>query len=152
MVTSKDLLNNEPFEDTIAIFPDLDRHEVSLKHPLTFIPYRSLLPKGVENLLVACRAFSSDQEANNFFNLIPHCIAFGEAAGTAAVLSIKQGVTPRKVNFASLRQQLITQNVPLPGAYPAKYTREKTGPVPVYEAPIFGGPRPSPSDSSPVRK
>ncbi len=31
-------------------------------------------------MLVACRAFSSDQEANNFFNLIPHCVAIGEAA------------------------------------------------------------------------
>src|SRR5512137_2284532 len=42
---------------------------------VTIIPYRALLPKGVENMLVACRAFSSDQEVNNFFNLIPHCVA-----------------------------------------------------------------------------
>lgn len=143
MVTSKDLLSNEPFEDTIAIFPDLDRGETSLKHPNTFIPYRSLLPKGVENMLVGCRAFSSDQEANNFFNLIPHCVAFGEAAGTAAALSIKEGVTPRKVNFAALRKQLIAQNVPLPGAYPAKYVRKPAEKVAVYEAPNFGGPRPA---------
>ena len=152
MVTSKDLLNNEPFEDTIAIFPDLDRGEVSLKHPLTYIPYRSLLPNGVENMLVACRAFSSDQEANNFFNLIPHCVAFGEAAGTAAALSIKQSVTPRKVDFASLRKQLIAQNVPLPDAYPAKYAGKNIGPVPVYEAPVFGGSRPSPGGSPPLVK
>ena len=143
MVTSKDLLSNEPFKDTIAIFPDLDRGETSLKHPNTFIPYRSLLPKGVENMLVGCRAFSSDQEANNFFNLIPHCVAFGEAAGTAAALSIKQGVTPRKVNFAALRKQLIAQNVPLPGTYPAKYVRKQPEKVSVYEAPNFGGPRPA---------
>jgi hypothetical protein len=139
MVTSKDLLNNEPFEDTIAIFPDVDRGETSLKHLNTFIPYRSLLPAGVENMLVACRAFSSDQEANNFFNLIPHCVAIGEAAGTAAALSIKQGVTPRRVDFASLRKRLSDQNVPLPGAYPAKYVR-KNGPVAIYEVPAFGPP------------
>jgi hypothetical protein len=138
MLTSKDLVNNEPFEDTIAIFPDLDRGETSLKHPNTFIPYRTLLPKGVENMLVACRAFSSDQEANNFFNLIPHCVAFGEAAGTAAALSVKQGVSPRKVDFTSLRNQLIAQNVPLPGAYPAKYVRKTAGPAQVYEAAPFG--------------
>jgi hypothetical protein len=143
MLTSKDLVNNEPFEDTIAIFPDLDRGETSLKHPNTFIPYRTLLPAGVENMMVGCRAFSSDQEANNFFNLIPHCVAFGEACGTAAALSIKQGVTPRKVDFAALRKQLIAQNVPLPGAYPAKYVKKSTGPVPVFEAPAFGGPRPA---------
>ena len=123
MVTSKDLLSNEPFEDTIAIFPDLDRGDASLAHPNTFIPYRSLLPKGVENMLVGCRAFSSDQEVNNFFNLIPHCVAFGEAAGTAAALSLRQGVSVRNVDFHSLRKQLIAQNVPLPDAYPAKYKK-----------------------------
>jgi hypothetical protein len=137
-VTSKDLLSNEPVVDTIAIFPDLDRGEASLAHPNTFIPYRSLLPKGVENMLVACRAFSSDQEVNNFFNLIPHCVAFGEAAGTAAALSIKQGVSVRNVDFPSLRSQLITQNVPLPDVYPAKYAKKAKGPVAVYEAPAFG--------------
>jgi hypothetical protein len=146
MVTSKDLLSNEPFEDTIAIFPDLDRGETSLKHPNTFIPYRSLLPKGVENMLVACRAFSSDQEANNFFNLIPHCVAFGEAAGTGAALSIKQGVTPRKVDFASLRKQLIAQNVPLPSAYPSKYARKETGPVVVYETRRMFAPEKAPAE------
>jgi hypothetical protein len=139
MVTSKDLLSNDPFDDTIAIFPDLDRGEASLAHPLTYIPYRSLLPKGVENMLVACRAFSSDQEVNNFFNLIPHCVAFGEAAGTAAALSLDQGTNVRSIDFQSLRKRLIAQNVPLPGVYPSKYAREKKGPVHVYEAPVFGG-------------
>jgi hypothetical protein len=137
-VTSKDLLSNEPFEDTIAIFPDLDRGKASLAHPNTFIPYRSLLPKGVENMLVGCRAFSSDQEVNNFFNLIPHCVAFGEAAGTAAALSIRQGVSVRNVDFASLRKRLIAQNVPLPDVYPAKYKRDIKEKVPVYEPPMFG--------------
>jgi len=139
MVTSEDLRSNEPFEDTIAIFPDLDRGEASLAHPHTFIPYRSLLPKGVENMLVACRAFSSDQEVNNFFNLIPHCVALGEAAGTAAALSLGQGVSVRNVDFSSLRKQLAVQNVPLPGAHPARYTRKAKGPIAVYEAPAFGG-------------
>lgn len=141
-VTSQDLLSNEPFEDTIAIFPDLDRGPASLAHPNTFIPFRSLLPRGVENMLVACRAFASDQEVNNFFNLIPHCVAFGEAAGTAAALSIDQGVSVRKVDFASLRKRLIAQNVPLPGAYPAKYKKDAGATAMIYEAPMFGERRP----------
>ena len=138
MVTSKDLLSSEPFEDTIAIFPDLDRGEASLAHPNTFIPYRALLPKGVENMLVGCRAFSSDQEVNNFFNLIPHCVAFGEAAGAAAALSIGQGVSVRNVDFPSLRRRLIAQNVPLPGVYPDKYNKGTQESVAVYAPPIFG--------------
>ncbi len=136
-VTSRDLLSDEPFEDTIAVFPDLDRGEASLAHPNAFIPYRSMLPKGVENMLVACRAFSSDQEVNNFFNLIPHCIAFGEAAGTAAALSIGQGVSVRDIDFPSLRRQLIAQNVPLPDVYPAKYKKGPKDPAVVYENPLF---------------
>jgi len=138
MVTSRDLQSNEPFEDTIAIFPDLDRGEASLAHPNTFIPYRALLPKGVENMLVGCRAFSSDQEVNNFFNLIPHCVAFGEAAGTAAALSLSQGVSVRNVNYPSLRKRLIAQNVPLPGIYPAKYKKGTQESIAVYAPPVFG--------------
>lgn len=137
-VTSEDLLSSDPFEDTIAVFPDLDRGEASLSHPNTFIPYRALLPEGVENMLVACRAFSSDQVVNNFFNLIPHCVALGEAAGTAAALCVSGGTSVRNVDFASLRKRLIAQNVPLPGAYPDRYKRSAKEPVKVYEAPLFG--------------
>jgi hypothetical protein len=89
-------------------------------------------------MLVACRAFSSDQEVNNFFNLIPHCVALGEAAGTAAALSISQCVSVRNVDFASLRKRLIAQNVPLPGCYPAKYKKGTQEPVAFYTAPVFG--------------
>jgi hypothetical protein len=112
-----------------------------------------LLPKGVENMLVACRAFSSDQTINNFFNLIPHCIAFGEAAGTAAALSLKQGVNLRNINFESLRKQLTDQNVPLPGN-PWKNPKKGQGAAMVYQARAFGGPDgpggPRPATAVPV--
>ena len=136
MVTERDLNNDEPFEDTIAVFPDLDRGEASIKHPLTYIPYRSILPKGVDNLLVACRAFSSDQIANNFFNLIPHCIAIGEAAGTAAALALDQNVAPRDVDFTSLRAQLLAQNVILPGHLGKNTIKNREAYT--YRAPRFG--------------
>ncbi|MEJ2246194.1 MAG: FAD-dependent oxidoreductase [Acidobacteriota bacterium] len=87
VLTEKDLNTNKPFEDTIAIFPDVDRGDDSIKYPVTYMPYRCMIPRKVNNLLVACRAFSSDQIANNFFNYIPHCIALGEAAGIAAAQS-----------------------------------------------------------------
>jgi hypothetical protein len=85
----------------------------------------------------ACRAFSSDQEVNNFFNLIPHRVAPGEAAGTAAALSIGQGVSVRNADFASLRKRLIAQNVPLPGACPDKYKGIAKNPAVVFENPVF---------------
>ena len=126
MVTTFDLNTNEPFDDTIAVFPDLDRGAQSIKYPLTYIPYRSLLPKGVENMLVACRAFSSDQTANNFFNLIPHCIAFGEAAGTAAALSLKQGKSVREVDMASL-QTTTSQSERTAARQPGHQSTERSG-------------------------
>jgi hypothetical protein len=113
-LTQKDLADNQPFEDTIAIFPDLDRGQESLDHPLMYIPYRSLLSKNVDNLLVACRAFSSDEHVQEWFNLIPHCIAFGEAAGTASSLALQAGVSPKKVDIKTLQKQLVRQGVPLP--------------------------------------
>ncbi len=140
MVTSLDLNNDEPFEDTIAVFPDLDRGDLSIKHPLTYIPYRSILPKGVDNMLIACRAFSSDQETNNFFNLIPHCVAIGEAAGTAAALSLDQNVAPRDVDFTSLKKQLVAQECILPDNL-GKNT-VKNPEAYKFKVPRFGGPPP----------
>ncbi len=113
-LTEKDLSNNQPFEDTIAIFPDLDRGQDSLDHPNMYIPYRALLPKNVDNFLVACRAFSSDMHVQDYFNLIPHCIAFGEAAGTASALALSAGVGVKNVDIKALQKQLAKQGVPLP--------------------------------------
>jgi hypothetical protein len=115
MLTEKDLDRDKPFEDTIAVFADNDRGEPSLKHTEMYIPYRSLVPREVEGLLVACRAFSSEDCVNNLFNLIPHCICFGQAAGTAAAMAIKKGISVRKVNYKALRDSLKKQGVILPG-------------------------------------
>jgi hypothetical protein len=113
-LTDRDLDSNQVWNDTIAVFPDLDRGEASEKHPLINIPYRCMVPKKVENLLVACRAFSSDDVFNTYFNLIPHCVALGEAAGTAAALAVKEGIKPRKINYATLQGLLSKQGVTLP--------------------------------------
>jgi hypothetical protein len=113
-LTSKDMDSPEIFEDTIAVFPDVDRGEASLKHPLMYMPYRCLVPQKIDNLLVGCRAFSSDDLTNNYFNLIPHCIALGEAAGTAAAMSIRNGVKVRKIDYGALQKQLRKQGIILP--------------------------------------
>jgi hypothetical protein len=78
------------------------------------IPYRSLVPRKVEGLLVAGRIYSAEDIVQDEFNLIPHCIAIGQAAGTAAALAIKKGIRPRDVEHAALQKCLIDQGVPLP--------------------------------------
>jgi hypothetical protein len=113
-LTGKDMDTDQPFDDTIAVFADNDRGEMSLQYPRTYVPYRALIPKGIEGLLVACRAFSADHDFSEFFNLIPHCMCFGQAAGTAAAICVKDGVDIRNVNFASLRSALLEQGAILP--------------------------------------
>ncbi|AHF93136.1 FAD dependent oxidoreductase [Opitutaceae bacterium TAV5] len=72
------------------------------------IPYRSLVPLGIDNLLVAGRCLSSEFMAQAGCRLILTCCNMGQAAGTAAALSLEAGVTPRKVDTTKLRQRLIT--------------------------------------------
>ena len=97
------------FADTIAMIPPFH-----VKTPPKAIPYRSLVPVKVENLLAAGRCFSSDPFANDLLNLIPFCVAMGEAAGTAAAIAVADGVQPRKVDVGKLQRTLVAQNVWLP--------------------------------------
>jgi hypothetical protein len=72
------------------------------------------VPKRVDGLLVAGRAFSSEDIVNNTFNIIPHCMAYGQAAGTAAAMAVKAGIQPRKVDYKALHDNLVKQGVKLP--------------------------------------
>jgi hypothetical protein len=112
--TDDDIMNDTVFEDTIVVLANNDYKENSTKHPTLCVPYRSLVPKKIEGLLVACRAFSSDDKLNNSFNIIPHCMSYGQAAGTAAALAVKAGIQPRKVDYKALHDNLVKQGVNLP--------------------------------------
>ena len=70
------------------------------------IPYRTLLPAGVENLLVAGRAMGVAPDVIDRVRLIPVCMVTGEAAGTAAALSVAFGVSPRALDVSALRRTL----------------------------------------------
>lgn len=113
IVREQDWRGGKTYEDTIAVLPQ--QHKAfSKSQPHMHIPFRALVPHKVENLLVAGRSFSSDDIVNNEFNLIPHCTIFGQAAGTAAALSVKSGKKVRNVNISDLKHNLIKQKVVLP--------------------------------------
>jgi hypothetical protein len=76
------------------------------------IAYRCLIPKGVENLLVAGRSISATFLAQGSLRVMATCMAMGQAAGTAAALCLRKGLTPRKLDVGELRNILIEQ-----GAY-----------------------------------
>ncbi len=95
-------------DDAVMISSRLGQ-TVSKEFPPASIPYRSLVPKRVDSLLVAGRCFSADAKAANDYNWIQHCIPMGQAAGTAAALTVKAGIQPRQADTALLRQRLTSQ-------------------------------------------
>jgi len=91
------------------------------------IPYRCLVPLKIDNLLVAGRCISADFEGQAGARLIMTCVTMGQAAGTAAALSLKDGVTPRKLDAGQLRKQLIKQGINLdkkPSLYVCGFSKE----------------------------
>jgi hypothetical protein len=114
ILTPKDMESDEIFEDTIAVLANNDNGAISAKHPSICIPYRCLVPVKIDGLLVACRAFSSKASVNQWFNIIPPCICYGQAAGTAAALAVKAGIPPRHVDYKELQANLRRQGVGLP--------------------------------------
>lgn len=73
------------------------------------IPYRCMLPKNKEGLLVAGRCVSYEAPVANCIRCMPQCMVMGQAAGTAAAIAVKQGTTPRKVDIPMLQETLKRQ-------------------------------------------
>jgi len=71
------------------------------------IPYRCLIPKGVNNLLVAGRCISSDHESQASYRVMPTVCNIGEAAGVAAALAVKGNLSVRDIDVAALQKILV---------------------------------------------
>ena len=77
------------------------------------IPYRVLVPANVGGLLVAGRCSSMNHEAMAATRVMSTCMALGEAAGTAARLSLETGVEVDAVDIPLLQKTLVSQGVKL---------------------------------------
>ncbi len=117
-ITKETMDSDEIYQDTIGIIPRVGPVTGATRY--LYFPYRALVPVKVEGLLVAGRSFSSDAAANNMVNLIPHCIVMGQAAGTAAALSLDRGASLRQVDYRELQESLAGQGVPLPQGVPVQ--------------------------------
>lgn len=80
------------------------------------IPYRVLVPKEVDGLLVSGRAVSATHEALGAIRVMPPCFALGQAAGAAAGLAARSGIQPRQLNYSKLRDELLSHNAYLGGS------------------------------------
>jgi len=77
------------------------------------VPYGSLLPQKVENLLIAGRCLSAEEEILSQLRLIPVCSASGQAAGTAAALALHRGKLPRELDVTEIQEALQAQAMDL---------------------------------------
>ncbi|MDR7495316.1 MAG: FAD-dependent oxidoreductase [Armatimonadota bacterium] len=89
------------FEDSIAVTGHWTKYGCVYR-----IPYRSLLPRRVRNLLVAGRCISVDHRVHHATKEIPACLATGEAAGIAAAMAAARALPCPDVPVSDLRRAL----------------------------------------------
>jgi hypothetical protein len=114
-ITEHDIKNEARFQDSIGIFPEfLDGFGVVFI-PTTGryfqVPYGIILPKKVENLLVAGRCVAGDKISHAATRQMMCCTVTGQGAGIAAAVSLKDNVTCRAVNIATVQKLLKKQGV-----------------------------------------
>ncbi len=114
-LTRQDVLSARKFEDAIAVCgAPIEEHHAGkdtrweyLPAGETYqIPYRCLLPKTVEHLIVAGRCLSADHDAHASVRSMGQCMAMGQAAGAAAATSIVKKQTPHTIGINDLQTQL----------------------------------------------
>ena len=122
--TGYDILEEREFPDTVAyIFPKF-----------LGVPYRCLVPKKIDNLLIASKCISTTPGwteygptlgAYNDMKSMVTVMSYGQAAGTAAALCVKMGVTPRELDVSALQKTLAEQGALVEREYINKLKEEK---------------------------
>jgi len=120
MLSGEDVLGCASFDDSIGVngWP-MEQHvagDVTFKFPpipesrgFNELPYRMLVPEGLDNLLVAGRCASMTHEGQSAARVSGGCFVMGEAAGTAAALALGGNTNPRDIAVEKLQQQLQQQ-------------------------------------------
>lgn len=79
------------------------------------IPFGCLIPKGMNNLLMAGRCLSADRVAHSSARVMGTCLAMGQASGTAAAICAAKGIRPKDLPVSELRNLLRRQGAILDG-------------------------------------
>jgi glycine/D-amino acid oxidase-like deaminating enzyme len=116
ILTTDELFDSVKFEDRIA----LGNYDVDIHSPdgtgtcikkydpkkYYYIPYRSLLPKEYDNMLVVGRCISATHEAQSSVRIMPICASMGQAAGVAMANAHKNGKSTREININEVQDRL----------------------------------------------
>lgn len=117
-LTEDDVLEGRSFPDGIAcgtfaidIHPPEGEQQVytGSGKAVYEIPYRTLLPQGFDNILVAGRCISATHAAFGSARVMATSMGIGQGAGTAAAYAVKHGVTTREVDVEAVRRLLLEQ-------------------------------------------
>lgn len=120
-LTVEDLIAARDFSDSIALsgygwdMPNPKKpshqpfHGVKRSSPITQIPYRCLLPRGVGNLITVGRCISVEREVLGPVRVMGPCIAMGEAAGIATWLACREKIAYCNVCTATLREKILSK-------------------------------------------
>ncbi|MBW8637770.1 FAD-dependent oxidoreductase [Hoeflea sp. WL0058] len=106
VVTKDDVMTRRHFPDTVCRGRDY------------YTPYRAMVPKDIEQLLVAGRHYSATPQAQKSSREIPPCMAMGEAAGVAATVALNAGTSVRKADIRAIQKQMRAQGAD-PGDAPS---------------------------------
>ena len=123
LITVNDYRSGRQFEDAVcyAFYPvDLHTKKGVKPEPLKpgtipTVPLRALIPKGSRNIMVAGRCVSSDRLANSGLRVQAPCMGMGQAAGAAASLAAKGGITPMEVPLKEIHDLLRAHAAIIPG-------------------------------------
>ena len=116
-LTRDDVLSARQFDDQIGLCgaPIEDHHDGSdtkwhylPEGQCVGIPYRTLVPQQIDNVLVAGRCFSATHDAHASVRSIGQCMAMGQAAGTAAALAVRDARPVADIDVPALRETLRT--------------------------------------------
>lgn len=106
IVTKDDVKKRRHFADSVCRGRDY------------YTPYRALLPRGIDNLIVAGRHYSVESEAQKQSREIPPCMAQGEAAGVAVAKALQADCALRDVDVRAIQKQMRAQGAD-PGDVPS---------------------------------
>ena len=116
-LTADDAIQGRRFDDVIAISPCPIIHYYGyrryLEHEGYDIPYRCLVPLKIDNLLVAGRSISSEQQPYESHRAMVPIMAIGQAAGVAAALCAQTSIAPRCLDVGTLQNMLKKQGAEL---------------------------------------
>ncbi len=118
----EDLARATKFDDGVVAcdnpIDDVMRAEGEMTHDAAIgsgqyytIPFRSLVPEKVTNLMFAGRILSADPAAFASVRGMPQCMAMGQATGTAAALALRSGATVQEVSREELVRCLSQQGI-----------------------------------------